>query len=465
VNDAPVAVADSAKVNEDETLTVKAAGVLGNDTDVDGDVMTAVLVAGPAHGKLALNPDGSYTYTGEKDFFGDDSFTYKASDGTLTSDVVTVGITVVGVNDPPVTTPDAYEVNEDVRLAVEQPGILVNDNDIDSPTLSAVLVTTTSHGDLVLAPDGSFTYTPIPNFFGIDTFVYHASDGDLESGDTTVTISVAAVNDPPVASPDAYAIDEDTVLTVAAPGVMANDSDVDGDALRVRLFEQPANGSVILSADGSFEYTPDLNYNGTDTFTYQLSDGEVIVVGTVTITIRAVYDPPDANNDSYATTTGTTLTIAAPGVLANDLADTGLTLTADLVTGVAHGALTLNPDGSFTYTTSLTAAGTDSFTYRVNDGTSVSSPATVSITIAAAGGTGGHGEFNGFTRATQAIYDVDELNLHTSGAVTLQPKLGKIVTKYGSAWYIPSRGQRGHDTFIVGGVRFQVDVLSDIWGD
>ena len=116
VNDAPVAVADSYSTNEDTPLTVTAPGVLGNDTDVDGDALTAILVAGPSHGSLALNGNGSFTYTPGANYNGSDAFTYKANDGQADSNVATVSLTVNPVNDAPVAVADSYSTNEDTAL-------------------------------------------------------------------------------------------------------------------------------------------------------------------------------------------------------------------------------------------------------------------------------------------------------------------------------------------------------------
>src|SRR5205814_1729897 len=139
-----------------------------------------------------------------------------------------------------------------------------------------------------------------------------ASDGDLVSGDTTATIFVAAVNDPPVGNADAFTTDEDTMLVIAAPGVLANDTDVDGDTLQTRLSVGADHGAVNLAADGSFEYIPDPNYNGSDSFAYDLSDGNVVITGiVVTLTINPVADPPAAADDTYAAQAGVTLSVGA----------------------------------------------------------------------------------------------------------------------------------------------------------
>src|SRR6185503_6786900 len=226
------------------------------------------------------------------------------------------------------------------------------------------------------------------------------------------------LNDAPVPQPDSYTTAEDTALVVGANGLLANDTDADGDTLTVRLAVGPEHGAVSLFADGTFEYMPDPNFNGTDSFTYDVTDGQELVLGTaVTITVTPVDDQPNAEDDSYETTVGTTLSIAAPGVLANDFDDSD-SLGAVLITGPAHGTLSLNANGSFSYTTNLTAAGSDSFTYKVTDGVTESAPATVQITVRASsggGGNGGSGTFGGWASPTLVVWDFDALKLGTSG--------------------------------------------------
>ncbi|MGA7614707.1 MAG: Ig-like domain-containing protein [Thermoanaerobaculia bacterium] len=386
VNDAPVAVADAYATNEDTPLNVAAAGVLANDTDVDGDPLSAIQVSGPANGSLTLNPDGSFTYTPNANYNGSDSFTYKANDGSVDSNVVTVSITINAVNDPPVAGDDSYTTAEDTPMVVAAPGVLGNDSDVESDPLTAVLVTSPAHGSLTLNPDGSFSYTPALNYNGPDSFTYEANDGTSNSNVATVSITVTAVNDAPVAVDDSYSTNEDTPLNVlAASGVLANDTDVDGDPLTAILVAGPSNGGLTLNADGSFSYTPNANYNGSDSFTYKANDGSLDSnVATVTITINAVNDPPVATGDSYTTTEDTPLNVvAATGVLANDTDPESDPLTAVLVSAPSNGTLTLNADGSFTYTPSANFNGSDSFTYKANDGTSDSNVATVAINVTA----------------------------------------------------------------------------------
>src|SRR5204863_368976 len=316
---------------------------------------------------------------------GNDSLTYKASDGQAQSGVATVTITVTPVNDAPVAAnDDAYTTPEDTQLTVSAPGVLANDSDVDGDALSAVLVSSPSHGTLTLNGDGSLVYMPALNFNGIDSFTYKASDGQAQSGVATVTITVTPVNDAPVAAnDDNYTTAEDTQLTVIAPGVLANDTDVDGDALSAVLVSDPTHGTLTLNSDGSLVYMPALNFNGIDSFTYKASDGQAqSAVATVTITVTPVNDAPvAANDDSYTTPEDTQLTVIAPGVLANDSDVDADTLSAVLVSNPTHGTLTLKSDGSLIYMPALNFNGVDSFTYKASDGQAQSGVATVTITV------------------------------------------------------------------------------------
>src|SRR5207249_2349285 len=157
VNDAPVAVSDSYSTNEDTTLTAAAPGVLGNDSDVDSATITAVLVAGPSHGTLTLNANGSFSYTPAGNYNGADSFTYKANDGALNSNIATVSLTVTAVNDAPVA--NAQSVTTPANTAKP---ITLTATDVDGDTLTYSVVTGPAHGTLSgTAPN--VTYTPAAN--------------------------------------------------------------------------------------------------------------------------------------------------------------------------------------------------------------------------------------------------------------------------------------------------------------
>ena len=381
-NQPPVAADDAYSVDEDTTLNIAASGVLGNDSDADGDLLTAVLVAGSINGNVSLNADGSFSYTPGANFEGDDNFTYRANDGTANSNVAIVTITVNPVNDAPVAADESYSVNEDTVLNVAVRGVLENDFDVDKDSLTAVLGTSSSNGILTLNSNGSFTYSPNANFVGTDSFTYKANDGFSDSNVATVSITVNPVNNAPVAVDDAYSVNEDTTLAVDAPGVLLNDTDAEGNPLSALLETNVIYGSLSLNADGSFTYIPNANFAGADSFTYKANDGvSDSNVATVSITVNQVNDAPVAADDAYSVNEDTILSVAVPGVLLNDVDSEDNQLTAVLGTSTSYGTLNLKSDGSFTYTPNANFAGADSFTYRANDGALNSYVATVSITV------------------------------------------------------------------------------------
>ncbi len=288
LNLAPVAADDAYATTPDTPLSVTAPGVLGNDSDADGDGLTAVLVSNPSNGILNFNTDGSFTYTPNAGFIGSDSFTYNANDGLDDSNIATVTIAVdPEPNEAPVAANDVYNTDPDTPLTVLAPGVLANDADADDDGLTAVLVSNPSNGILNLNPDGSFTYTPNASFIGSDSFTYKANDGLDDSNIATVTITIdSGPNQAPVATNDTFSTDLDTSLTVWAPGVLGNDSDADGDGLTAVLVSWPSNGTLNLNADGSFTYTPNAGFTGSDSFTYKANDGsDDSNIATVNITV------------------------------------------------------------------------------------------------------------------------------------------------------------------------------------
>ncbi|HYD11759.1 MAG TPA: Ig-like domain-containing protein, partial [Allosphingosinicella sp.] len=387
-NEPAVAVADSYSTDEDTVLNVAAPGVLANDTDAESNALTAVLASGPSHGMLTLNADGSFDYVPEAEFSGVDSFSYWAYDGNSFGVPVTVEITVNAVNDAPAALDDNYATDEDTTLSIAAPGVLANDTDAEGNALTAVLVSSVSHGTLTLNSDGSFDYTPDSDFNGVDSFTYRANDGTADGNVMTVYLTVNPVSDVPVATADSYMTDEDTPLMVAAmAGVLANDTDADGDALSAILVDDVLHGTLSLSADGSFLYTPDADYHGADSFTYRVNDGTADGnTVTVSINVNPVNDAPAGVADNYSTLKNTVLTVSGPGVLGNDTDAEGDALSATLVDDVSHGTLTFNSDGSFSYTPESGYVGSDSFTYRANDGTADGNIVTVSLSIDPASG-------------------------------------------------------------------------------
>lgn len=495
-------------------------GVLLNDTDLDGDFLTAVLVTGVSHGDLTLYPNGSFVYEHNGDEIFTDQFTYFATDGSDPSNTVTVALSVLAVNDAPVSLPDNYSgVNEGGVLSVSAgSGVLSNDSDAEGNTLSAVLDTDVQYGDLTLNSNGSFTYTHDGSENFSDSFTYYANDGTDDGNTVSVSISISPLNDAPVFT--------STPVTAATQGVAytynITTSDAEGNSRTITaptlpgwltlsstspggsatLSGTPTNGDaglnpvVLRVSDGDFtdqsfsinvadvndppvlsgiegtvvnyteeapavtitstisisdpdntnlvsarvwissglvsaedrlsltsvEFVPSYNqstgvltitpsgsptktlaqfqnalrnvkYNnlntedpneGTRVIRFRVNDGTVNSNEvTRNLSVIAVNDPPEAVGESYTGfSEGTTLVKnSVEGVLANDTdVDGPDPLTAVLVEDVEFGVLTLNANGSFTYDHDGSNNLNDSFTYQVFDGEDYSNEVTASLT-------------------------------------------------------------------------------------
>lgn len=382
VNDPPNAVNNAYTTPEETPLSVPAPGVLGNDTDVEGQVLAASVVDPPNNGTLVLNPDGAFTYTPSANYAGTDTFTYRATDLDGASDTATVQITVSNINDPPVAVADAYETDEDTPLTVAAPGVLGNDTDVEDAVLIAERLSGPSSGRLELDPNGGFTYTPNANFNGTDTFEYIASDGTGDSAPTVVTITITPVNDAPAARDDAFGVAPNTPFSRPAPGILENDTDVEDDTLTATLATPPANGTVEVGGDGAFTYTPDADFSGADTFTYTAADSDGgSAEATVTLNVGPLNQPPVALADDYVLEEDGSLSVDAPGLLENDTDPEGDEMRADLLDGPATGELIFNEDGGFVYTPAPNYAGETTFTYQALDDFGKSEVVTVTLLV------------------------------------------------------------------------------------
>ena len=156
--------------------------------------------------------------------------------------------------------------------------------------MTAIKVTDPAHGSLTLSSDGSFSYVPALNYSGPDSFTYKANDGTADLNVATVNINVAPVNDPPLAGDDVYSTLEGTALQIPAPGVLSNDSDIDGGPLTAVHLADPSHGALVLNPDGSFTYTPAAGFSGVDSFTYRAFD-TINYSGVATVSITVIPAP------------------------------------------------------------------------------------------------------------------------------------------------------------------------------
>lgn len=297
---------------------------------------------------------------------------------------------VLAGDPPPNGAPNAVD---DIATSPEDGSVsvpvLANDDDPDGDDVSVSAVADPANGSAELDPSGTaILYTPEPNFNGADSFAYAISDGNGGTDTATVSVTVTPVNDPPIAVDDPLGATEDASATVDA---VANDTDVDGDALRVSAVGDPANGTAVIGGDGSILYTPDPGYSGPDTFDYTVSDGAGGAdTGTVTVTVGAVDDPPTAAPVSASTTAPNPVTITLSGTDPDtceltfqvvDLPERGGV--GGLTNATCAGGAPSTDRATVVYTPDAGSSGPDAFTYRVLDATGASAVATVSISVAA----------------------------------------------------------------------------------
>jgi gliding motility-associated-like protein len=391
-NRPPVAIDDA---NTTDVVTPVSGNVLPNDSDPDGDnlVVTGVIDQ-PSNGTVFLNPDGSYTYFPDSSFTGTVTWTYQVCDdgSPVLCTEATVYILINPENQPPLALND---INVTLINTPVNGNVLTNDSDPDGDviTVTTTLVTPPTNGGTVTIDSvGNYTYEPATGFTGTDVFVYEVcDDGNPSLCDTAiVTINiidpVTGANNPPVANND------NAVTNINTPvngDVINNDIDPDGDGLVVTTtpIDSTDNGSVVIAPDGTFTYTPDSGFVGTDEFTYQVCD-TLGACDTATVFITVLpntngneNDAPIAVDDANVTDVNTPVN---GNVLPNDSDPNGdnLTVTPATVT-TPNGTVTIDGNGDYTYTPNTGYFGPDQFTYEVcDDGTpSLCANATVIITI------------------------------------------------------------------------------------
>ena len=428
VDDQPIVSNQSLLTDEDSALPITLAG-----SDVDGDTLTYTVLTLPNLGALSGTAP-NLVYLPNQNISGTDSFTYKVNGAGVDSIVATVSITIAAVNDAPLANALFVETVEDTAKEITLAGL-----DLDGSTLTYTLVRPPTKGVLSgTAP--ALTYTPNRDANGVDSFTYKVSDGFLDSALSTVSITVTAVNDAPVANSLTVEAVEDTASAVVLAG-----TDVEGDALSYTIVSGPVKGTLTGTAP-ALVYTPNSDVSGTDSFTYTVNDGSLdSVLSTVSITVAGVNDAPVANSLTVAALEDTAKAVVLAGT---DLE--GDVLSYTIVDGPVSGTLTgTAPD--LLYTPNSEVSGTDSFTYKVNDGTADSAVATVSITVAAVNDapvaiplTVDTTE-NTSVAITLTAFDVDGSELNY--VVSTEPKNGVLTGTAPNLVYTPKPSISGSDSF------------------
>lgn len=418
VNDPPVANDDVASTTEDNAVIFS---VVGNDTDEDGTVNAATVdlntsLAGiqPTNtvtaGTFTVNASGVVTYTPATNYaISPVTLPYRVNDNDgATSNTANITITITAVNDAPEAKPDAVTGNED---AVSTINVVSNDIDVDG-TINASTVdlepgsagiqntATISGGTISVSPAGLVTFTPTVNFYGQTTASYTVNDnGGATSNTTTITFTVNAVNDPPIANNDITSANENETVTL---NVVANDIDIDGTINAATVDLNPAAGGIQITrtvtagtftvSAGVVTYVPATNYNGLASITYTVQDdaGTASNAATITVTVASVNSDPVAVNDAATTNEDTPVSL---NVVTNDNDPDGTinAATVDLNTATAgiqnsftstDGTYTVNASGVVTFTPASNFNNPSSVTYTVNDNVgATSNVATIAITI------------------------------------------------------------------------------------
>ena len=278
----------------------------------DGQVWTAAGSFDHALTVNAVGPFGGATagaggFTAQVDYFFDSNAPIVDEDGTI----------VPPSNTPPVAVDDAGSTDADTPLVLSIAGLLANDTDADGDTLSLTGFDQPTNGALVDNGDGTLTYTPNIGYTGADSFAYTVSDGnDTATATVNLNINDPAANTPPVAVDDAGSTDADTPLVLSIAGLLANDTDADGDTLSLTGFDQPTNGALVDNGDGTLTYTPNIGYTGADSFAYTVSDGNDTATATVNLNINdpAANTPPVAVDDAGSTDADTPLVLSIAGL-------------------------------------------------------------------------------------------------------------------------------------------------------
>ncbi|ENQ8450952.1 tandem-95 repeat protein, partial [Vibrio parahaemolyticus] len=360
-------VADKATVVEDTPTIIK---VLGNDTfEGDGKVVSLDANNGPANGTVSVNPDGSVTYTPNDNYHGADSFTYIVTSGGV-SESTTVEVNVTPVNDAPVAKDDIATTQEDTAVTID---VLPNDTDVDGDKLSIESASVPKEQGTVEVVDGKLVFTPAENFNGDAEITYTVTDGAL-TDQATVNVTVNAVNDTPVVESsiaDQTLAEDFTPYTINLNTAFSDVDNVDGEL----SFSVSGNSNIQVSiVNGIATFTPTADWNGSETLTFTATDpsGES-VSQTVNFTVAPVADIVA----DKATVVEDTPTIIK--VLGNDTFEgDDKVVSLDTNNGPANGTVSVNPDGSVTYTPNDNYHGADSFTYIVTSG-GVSESTTVNV--------------------------------------------------------------------------------------
>ncbi|WP_374502520.1 cadherin-like domain-containing protein [Zoogloea sp.] len=392
INHAPDVRGEQAGSPEDTALIISPADLLANDSDLDsatvGQTLTLSQVGNATHGSVSF-VGGQIHFLPDADYFGLAGFDYTVSDGAGGESVATVSLNVQAVNDAPQPLGEAASGTEDTRLLIEPASLLANDADIDTPhgDLHITALIDAHHGSIgwTTGPDGQpwLAFTPDANFEGDAHFTYTVSDGAGGETTATTTLHLASVNDAPLATGETTTGSEDQGIVLTAAQLLANETDVDGDALSIVRVGNSQHGTASISVQGEVNFLPDPDFHGTAGFDYWIGDGQGgEAQAHVEIKLASDNDAPVAQNDILGKhAEDTVILIACADLLRNDSDIDSATLNIAAVSDALHGSVEQLADGFIRFTPEADYNGPAGFRYIVSDNDGGQTTALAVLTI------------------------------------------------------------------------------------
>ncbi|EOX4081267.1 tandem-95 repeat protein [Vibrio alginolyticus] len=369
-NDPPVAGSTSYTVHEDNSITISDEQLLANSSDIEGDVAISSVSYSGNDGVLEINGDGTYTFSPNENFTGDVSLDVVVVDEDGAVDTTTAGITVLEVNDPPIAGVTSYTIDEDEVITISAEQLLANSSDIEGEVALDSVSYSGSEGIFTDNGDGTFSFAPNQNFNGEVNLDVVVVDEDGATASTTANIDVLPINDAPVSGDLAYSVDEDNSITLSQEQLLAQATDVEGDALTASNLVVDGDATVTANDDGSFTITPDANFNGDIDITFDINDGTDTIVATADLTVNPVNDLPQPEDQAFTIGEDGVLTFTDQDLLdgATDIDGDDLSVEGVTYTG-ADGVLTDNGDDTYSFAPNENFNGDVNFTFDVSDGT------------------------------------------------------------------------------------------------
>jgi len=369
-NDPPVAGSTAYTVHEDNSITISNEQLLANSSDIEGEVAIDSVSYSGNDGVLEINGDGTYTFSPNENFSGEVSLDVVVVDEDGATDSTTAGITVIEVNDPPIAGPTAYTIDEDQVLTFSESQVLLNASDVEGDVELVGISYDGPDGIFSVNGDGTCSFAPNENFNGQVQLDVTIRDEDGAEVDTYITVDVLPINDAPVSGNLAYSVDEDNSITLSQEQLLAQASDVEGDALTASNLVVDGDATVTANDDGSFTITPDANFNGDIDITFDINDGSDTIVATADLTVNPVNDLPQPEDQAFTIGEDGVLTFTVQDLLdgATDIDGDDLSVEGVTYTG-ADGVLTDNGDGTYSFAPNENFNGDVNFTFDVSDGT------------------------------------------------------------------------------------------------